>query len=131
MHALRSFLGRYTDQIYATTRIVLGFLFACHGAQKLFGLLGGQTAYGKPLLVTAGVIEFGGGVLIAIGCLITLAAFIASGEMAVAYFLRHAGNGALPIQNHGELPVIFAFVFLYLAARGAGIWSVDAARQSR
>jgi putative oxidoreductase len=131
MHALRSFLGRYTDQIYAVTRMVLGILFACHGAQKLFGVLGGETVYGRPLLMVAGVIEFGGGILIAIGLFITLAGFIASGEMAVAYFLVHAKNGVLPIQNRGELSAVFAFVFLYLAARGPGIWSVDAARQSR
>jgi putative oxidoreductase len=131
MNALRSFLGRYTEQIYAVTRMVLGFLYACHGAQKLFGILGGKTAYGSALLTTAGVIEFFGGLLIVLGFLVTPAAFLASGEMAVAYFLVHAKNGALPILNRGELPTVFSFTFLFLAARGAGIWSVDSLRKPR
>jgi putative oxidoreductase len=125
MRALQSFLGRYEAQIYAILRIVVGFLFACHGAQKLFGAFEGKTAYGNPLLMTAGVIEFGGGVLIALGLLTTLAAFIASGEMAVAYFKVHVWRGFWPIMNDGEKVVLFSFIFLFIAAHGAGIWSVD------
>jgi putative oxidoreductase len=114
-NALKAFLGRYEPQTWALFRIVAAFLYACHGAQKLFGVLDGHTVYGKPLMVTAGVIEFGGGVLITLGLLTTPAAFIASGEMAVAYFKAHLPNG---------------FAFLAIAARGAGIWSVDSKLRS-
>jgi putative oxidoreductase len=76
----------------------------------------------------AGVIELVGGILIAIGLLAGLAAFIASGEMAAAYFLAHAPRGTWPIQNQGELAVLYCFAFLYIAARGAGMFSIDGAR---
>jgi len=105
-------------------RIVTGALFACHGAQKLFGVLGGQKQE-APLFVAAGVIEFGGGILIAVGLLTSIAAFIACGEMAVAYFKQHAPAGLWPIVNHGELAVLFCFVFLYIASRGSGILGID------
>jgi len=75
----------------------------------------------------AGMIEFGGGVLVMIGVLAGLAAFLSSGLMAFAYFLVHAPRGGWPIQNDGEVAVVFCFVFLFIAARGAGIWSLDAA----
>lgn len=125
MNALRAFLGRYESQTWALFRIFTAFVYACHGAQKLFGVLGGHTVYGNPLMVTAGVIEFGGGTLIALGLLTTPVAFLASGEMAVAYFKVHLPNGFWPVLNHGELPVLFCFAFLAIAARGAGVWSVD------
>jgi putative oxidoreductase len=121
------FLERYTGVIYALFRIVLGLLFACHGAQKLFGAFGGQKAT-EPLMIVAGIIEFGGGLLIALGLFAGIAAFLASGTMAAAYFMAHAPNGPLPILNHGELAVVYCFAFLYIAARGSGILSVDAAR---
>ena len=73
----------------------------------------------------AGIIEFVGGLLIAIGFLTGTAAFIASGEMAYAYITRHAPRGAVPIQNAGELSALYFFVFLYVAARGVGMWGVD------
>lgn len=118
-------LGRFAPQLYAIMRIMTGLLFACHGAQKLFGLLGGQqVALASPFGI-AGVIEFVGGLLIAIGFLTGTAAFIASGEMAYAYFTAHMSKGGLPIQNAGELALLYCFVFLYIAARGAGIWGVD------
>ena len=125
MNALQAFLGRHESQTWALFRIFTAFVYACHGAQKLFGVLGGHTVYDNPLLVTAGVIEFGGGTLIALGLLTTPVAFLASGEMAVAYFKVHLPNGFWPILNHGELPVLFCFAFLAIAARGAGVWSVD------
>jgi putative oxidoreductase len=125
MNALKAFLGRYESQTWALFRIFTAFVYACHGAQKLFGVLGGHTVYGSPLMVTAGVIEFGGGTLIALGLLTTPVAFLASGEMAVAYFKVHLPNGFWPVLNHGELPVLFCFAFLAIAARGAGVWSVD------
>ncbi len=119
-------LGRYADVIYALFRFVAGALFACHGAQKLFGVLGGQKMTANPMMLVAGIIEFGGGLLIAIGLLAAWAAFIASGEMATAYFMVHAHGGFWPIVNKGELAVVYCFAFLYVAARGAGPYSVDA-----
>ena len=118
-------LGKYGDWIYAAMRLVSGLLFACHGAQKLFGVLGGQSQLGDPRLFTAGIIEFGGGLLIAIGLWTSYTAFIASGEMAVGYFTVHAQAGFWPIVNKGELAVLYCFVFLFIASYGSGICSVD------
>jgi putative oxidoreductase len=118
-------LGRFAPQLYAIMRIVVGLLFACHGAQKLFGVLGGQHVVLASMFGAAGIIEFVGGLLIAIGFLAGTAAFIASGEMTYAYFTMHAPRGTFPIQNGGELAVFYCFVFLYIAARGAGMWGVD------
>ena len=130
-----SFLSNHTDRIYAVLRIVAGLLFACHGAQKLFGVLGGAGGSGSSALLVsrmglAGLIELVGGILIAIGLLTSLAAFISSGQMAVAYFIAHVfgrdGNfvSLLPILNRGELAVLYCFLFLYIAAKGTGIWGV-------
>jgi putative oxidoreductase len=116
--------------LYALMRIVVGLLFACHGAQKLFGVLGGfggQPGMAAPLLSPmglAGLIEFVGGLLIAFGLLASYAAFIASGEMAVAYFMQHFPRGFWPIQNGGELAVLYCFVFLFIATKGSGRWSL-------
>jgi len=122
------FLGNYSPHFYALLRIVAGLLFAIHGTQKLFGWPGdGNTVELASLYGLAGIIEFVGGLMIAFGLLTSWAAFIASGEMAVAYFMAHAPQGALPIQNQGELAVLYCFLFLYMAARGSGIWSIDAA----
>jgi len=121
---MEKWLGKYSNFFYALMRIVTGALFACHGAQKLFGVLGGQKQE-APLMLAAGVIEFGGGILIALGLLTCIAAFVACGEMAYAYFRQHAPGGFWPIVNHGELAVLFCFVFLYIASRGSGILSVD------
>lgn len=118
-------LGRFAPQLYAVMRIVVGLLFACHGAQKLFGLLGGPQVTLLSKFGLAGVIEFFGGLMIALGFLTGTAAFIASGEMAYAYFTAHKPNGNVPIQNGGELAVLYCFVFLYIAARGVGVWGID------
>lgn len=125
-----SFLENHTSQIYAVLRIVSGVLFACHGAQKVFGVLGGAggSGHGAQLLSwygVAGVIELVGGVLIAIGLLTRYAAFISSGQMAVAYFKVHALGGFWPIQNGGELAVLYCFLFLYIAVSGTGRWAVQ------
>lgn len=122
-------LGRFAPQIYAALRIVAGLLFACHGAQKMFGVFGGQQMPMASLPGVAGIIEVVGGLLIAIGLFASIAAFISSGEMAAAYFMAHAPKAPLPIENGGELAVLYCFLFLYIAARGAGVWSVDAARR--
>jgi putative oxidoreductase len=122
-------LGRFAPQAYALLRIVAGFMFACHGAQKVLGLLGGKQQPIGTMPWTAGIIELICGLLIMIGLLTSIAAFIASGEMAAAYFMAHQGRGMWPIQNQGELAALYAFVFLYIAARGAGPWGVDKRRK--
>jgi putative oxidoreductase len=118
-------LGRHAERLYALLRIVAGLLFACHGAQKLFGALGGTAMTSNPMMLVAGIIELGGGLLIAAGLFASWAAFLASGQMAVAYFMVHAKGGFWPIINKGELAVVYCFLFLYIAARGAGPYSVD------
>ncbi len=125
---------RYAPQVYALFRIVAGFLFMFHGAQKILGLFGGMGGGTAPMMSMpwfAGVIELVGGILVMVGLLTRIAAFICSGEMAAAYFMVHQPQGALPIQNQGELAALYCFVFLYIAARGAGIWSADAAMGRR
>lgn len=117
-------LKKLEPPVYAALRIVFGFLFACHGATKIFGLLGGHKPH-DVLSWTGAGIELVGGVFIVIGLLTHLAAFISSGEMAVAYFMVHQPKGTLPIQNGGELAVIYCFVALYIACHGAGKWAVD------
>ena len=118
------FLNLFSDLLYSLMRLIAGFLFACHGAQKLFGVLGGPQMIHNPMMLAAGIIEFIGGVLIALGVFTTFAAFVASGEMAFAYFMGHAPHGFWPILNHGELAVVYCFVFLYIASRGDGVWSL-------
>ncbi len=120
---MQRILGRFAPHFYALLRIVAGLLFACHGAQKLFGVLGGQQVSLMSQFGLAGVIEFFGGLMIAAGFFTSIAAFIASGEMAAAYFQAHVPRGSFPIQNGGELAVLYCFLFLYMAARGNGIWS--------
>ena len=124
---MEKWLGKYSNFFYALLRIVAGVLFACHGAQKLFGVLGGTKPTDR-LTQAAGVIEFVGGILIAAGFFTSIVAFIAAGEMAVAYFTRHASGGVWPIVNRGELAVLYCFVFLFIASRGSGILSIDALR---
>jgi putative oxidoreductase len=130
---MEGFLGRYSTYIYAILRIVSGFLFIWHGSQKLFGYPPAQLPPGapppeglSPLMAVGGTIEFVGGILIMIGLFTSFAAFISSGMMAVAYFMAHFSMQAfLPLQNRGELAVIYCFVFLYIASRGSGVWSVE------
>ena len=120
-------IGRFTPQAFALLRIVAGLLFIVHGTQKLLGVPGGKGTlppFSWPGGIS-GLIELACGFLITIGFITGIAAFLASGEMAVAYFMVHAKGGFWPIQNKGELAVLFCFVFLYFAAHGAGIWSVD------
>jgi putative oxidoreductase len=119
-------LGRWDSEVYALFRFVAGFLFSFHGAQKLFGLFGGKEAT-DGLSYAAGVIELVGGLLIAFGLAAGLVAFLASGEMAVAYFKAHFSLEAFwPIENRGELAALYCFVFLFVAARGSGAYSLDA-----
>lgn len=120
------FLDNYQDQTYALMRIVTGFLFIWHGTQKLFNYPQ-DFPYGplNPLLTAAGIIELVGGLLVMIGLMTRPAAFICSGTMAVAYWKVHGLNAFYPLLNGGEIPALYCFVFLYIAARGAGIWSID------
>ena len=116
---------RYAVQFYALMRIVFGFLFIFHGLQKIFGLFGGRTAELLSLRGLAGAIEIVGGALIMVGLYTRPAAFIASGQMAAAYFMSHQPAGFWPIQNRGELAALYCFAFLYIAARGKGAWGLD------
>jgi putative oxidoreductase len=118
-------LGRFSGMFYALMRLVVGLLFASHGAQKLFGVLGGHQMPLLSQMGLAGVIEFVGGLLIACGLLTGIAAFIAAGEMAWAYFQAHAPGGFWPILNRGEQAVTYCFVFLYIASMGGGRYSLD------
>jgi putative oxidoreductase len=129
---MEKILAGYAPQAYAAMRIIIGLSFFCHGLQKVFGLFGGVNGAAAALLSLlgiAGLIELVTGALIAVGFAVGTAAFIASGQMAVAYFAGHFPAGSWPIQNDGELSVLYCFVFLYMATRGSGIWSVDAARK--
>ena len=121
-------LTRYSGKCYAIVRGIVGLLFACHGAQKLFGVLGGTVAIHRPLGLAAGLIEFVAGALVALGFYGRAAAFLASGEMAVAYFMVCASGGFWPIANGGETAVLYCFVFLYIFFHGSGSWSLDSFR---
>jgi putative oxidoreductase len=122
---------RYASRVYAVFRIVFGLMFLSHGLQKIFGMFGGLALFGGrlPPLTSepgiAGVLELVFGSLVMVGLFTKVAAFIASGEMAVAYFKAHQRMAFWPLENQGELAVLFCFAFLYIAARGAGPWSVD------
>ena len=118
-------LARFVEPTYAIMRVVVGLLFAFHGAQKIFGAFGGTARPLASLMGFAGIIELAGGLLVMFGLLAGLAAFLASGQMAFAYFLRHAPRGGWPIENDGELAATFCFIFLFISARGGGIWSLD------
>ena len=127
-----AFLKPHEGRIYAALRIVAGFLFACHGAQKVLGVFGGPHPDLPTAMVwAAGLIELVGGALIALGFQTRWAAFVCSGQMAVAYFFVHQGRGLFPIENGGEPAALYSFVFLFIAVQGAGIWSLDAMRGSR
>jgi putative oxidoreductase len=122
-----NFLNRYADTVYCIMRLVVGLLFACHGGQKLLGFPPGGHGTGNILAATAAWIELAGGFLIAFGLITRIAAFVASGEMAVAYFMVHAQMGSFfPVVNKGESAVIYCFVFLFIIFYGPGRLSIDA-----
>ena len=112
-------------------RIFAGFLMTPHGAQKLFGVLGSEARPVGSLTWFAGIIEFFGGLLVMFGLGTRWAAFILSGQMAVAYWMAHAFEAPLPIQNRGELACLYCFVFLFLWANGGGRFSLDGLRKRR
>src|SRR5690349_19167196 len=124
-----TWLSRWQPQLLALLRIVTGLLFLEHATQKFFAFpIPFPMQPLPPMLVAAGVIELVAGVLITLGLFTRLAAFVASGEMAAAYFIMHFPKGFWPAANKGEAAILFCFIFLYLAAAGAGAWSVDRAR---
>lgn len=111
-------------------RIAAGFTFCLHGLEKLFGMFGGLGGHGArvplfSLMGLAGCLETFGGILLILGLFTVPVAFILSGEMAVAYFMAHFPRGWFPIQNGGELAVLYFFIFLYLFTAGAGPASAD------
>ena len=120
-------IGRFTPQTFALLRIVSGLMFACHGTQKLLGWPPSDhgTSPIASFMGIAGLIELVCGLLIAFGLFAGWAAFIASGQMAVAYFKAHFPSGWIPLLNRGELAALYSFLFLFIAAHGAGIWSLD------
>ena len=123
------FISKYNSGCYALMRIVAGFLFQWHGAQKLFAFPSALPP-GVPAFITyvAGPIELIGGILVMIGLFTHWAAFITSGQMAFAYWIGHGTKALLPLQNNGELAALYCFVFLFIAAQGGGIWSIDSLR---
>ena len=126
---LSRFLAPLSEPVYAALRIVTGLLFAIHGVQKVLGLLTEQQPPVGSQLWIGGVIELVAGLLIAVGFLTVWSAFLASGTMAVAYIQFHwkfaFDASFFPVVNRGELAVVYAFLFLYIACRGAGRASID------
>jgi putative oxidoreductase len=129
---MNSMLKPWTRQLLSLFRIILALLFFEHGLAKLLGFPHVPMYDGITLTSPAGIagiLELVGGALLAVGLFTRVIAFILSGEMAVAYFLVHAPQGFFPILNQGELAIVYCFAFLYLAAAGAGPWSVDGLRE--
>ena len=124
-------LPRWAPRVLGILRIVVAFLFIQHGMVKLFGVPAVE-GMGKVELMSlyglAGILEFAGGLLLLLGPFTRPVAFVLSGQMAVAYFMAHAPQSFLPIQNHGELAVTWCFLFLYFFVAGPGAYSIDAAR---
>jgi putative oxidoreductase len=119
-------LSRFADPVYCIMRLVVGLLFACHGGQKLLGIPPGGHGAGEGIFYIGGWLELVLGFLIAFGLVTRIAAFVASGEMAVAYFMVHAKGGFYPIVNHGEAAVLYCFVFVFIFFYGPGRLSIDA-----
>ena len=120
-------LHRYSDTVYCIMRLIVGLLFACHGGQKILGFPPG--GHGPPegaLMIFGAWVELVGGFMVALGFLTRIAAFVAAGEMAVAYFMAHAPGGFFPIANHGESAVLYCFAFLFIFFHGPGRFSLDA-----
>ena len=120
-------IARYEPYILSIVRIVVALLYFEHGLSRLFGF---PSPLPTPALFSmywfAGAIEFAGGALVAAGLFTRISAFVMCGEMAFAYFLRHAPGGFFPILNRGDAAILYCFVFLYLAFAGPGPWSLDA-----
>ncbi len=120
-----------TTTTLALLRVVSAIVYMQHGAQKFFPVFGGPSDHLGPLQIAGGTIELVGGALILLGLFTRLAAFISSGEMAVAYFMFHFPRGFWPVMNHGETPTLLCFIFLFLAAAGGGAYALDAVLSRR
>ena len=118
-------LNRFADPVYCIMRLIAGLMFMCHGLDKIVGTFGGKVTT-DPLMQVGGWLEIVCGALIAIGLLTRIAAFVASGEMAVAFFMMHAKASFVPIVNHGELAVVYCWLFLFIFLYGPGRLSIDA-----
>jgi putative oxidoreductase len=122
-------LSRWQPHVLALLRIVTGLLFLEHATQKFFAFPAPFPVHPlPPLLIAAGVIELVAGALVTVGLFTRLAAFIASGEMAIGYFMMHFPQGFWPAVNKGEAAILYCFIFLYLASAGPGAWAIDSAR---
>ena len=123
-----SWIYRYSDEALSLLRIVAALLFMLHGTSKLFGFpqFGMEEPAIYSTLWVAGVLELVGGALLIVGLFSRLAAFVLSGEMAIAYWTAHAPRSAFPSENLGEAAVLYCFIFLFIAAAGPGAWSIDA-----
>jgi putative oxidoreductase len=122
-------LAKWSPQAHGVLRIIAGLLFLEHGTQKFLSFPPGEYAgMGWALdnpVAFAGIIELIAGALITIGFLTRPAAFVASGTMAVAYWMMHAPQNFWPVNNHGDAAILFCFVFLYFVFAGPGAFSVD------
>jgi putative oxidoreductase len=123
-----AFMKSFDRQAYALMRIVSGLLFLWHGSQKLLGFPKAPPDAPSFVIYVAGPIELIGGILVMVGLFTRWAAFLCSGLMACAYWMAHGTKALFPLLNAGELAALYCFVFLCIAAKGAGIWSVDEAR---
>jgi len=122
-------LSRWQPQLLALLRIVTGLLFLEHATQKFLAFPAPFPVHPLPfVLIAAGVIESLAGVFVTVGLFTRLIAFIAAGEMAIAYFMMHLPRSFWPALNEGEAAILFCFIFLYIAAAGPGAWSIDGAR---
>ncbi|MGL3821849.1 DoxX family protein [Sphingopyxis sp. R3-92] len=121
------FLDGFGEQAYALLRIVSGLLFLAHGVQKFFNFPAAFPMPLNPMLMAAGAIEIVAGGLIVLGLFTRPAAFLASGMSAVGYWVAHGAKNPFPIVNGGETIALYCFLFLFIATRGAGIWSVEGA----
>jgi len=145
LHARRmNSLNRFADPFYCATRLIVGLMFASHGGQLVLGMFGGMPGSDNMMMQVGGWIQLVGGLLIAFGLLTRLAAFICSGEMAVAYFMIHVANAPTPmakffpissagpqVSNKGELAIFYCWFFLFVVFYGAGRWSIDALMSKR
>lgn len=119
------FLDNYAEHTYAIFRIVAGFLFLCHGTQKIFDFPIAFSWDLNPMSTAAAIIELVGGAMIIVGLYCRYAAFLSSGTMAVGYWMFHGLNAPFPMANGGELAALYCFAFLFIAAKGPGIWSIN------
>ena len=132
-------LNRYADPVYCIMRLIAGLMLACHGGQLVLGMFGGMPGSEKMLMQIGGWIQLVGGLSIAFGLLTRLAAFICSGMFAVAYFMLHVapattpmakfipiGSASMQFSNHGELAILYCWVFFFMVFYGPGRWSIDA-----